>query len=324
MIGPVLGYPASAALMTISPYLSIGVALVMVWGVFILAFLLPETLNLEEARKHRQIAAAARAHLPKRTFSQKARAGFTRFMDSMRALLQHKAVICLLPLFLVSAATAIIMDFLMQYAAERFFWSIRNASLLPEMHSIANALLLMVILPALSHYLTNIRNMPSARKDLFIVRTSTIITMSGLILIGLAPTMLILLCAIVYCSFGAGFLAATRSILVGLTRPDLNARLFAVCSTIQYMGSAFTAPLIARIFGWSMEKGGFWLGAPFWFVGLLVAIVGIPLFVLNFDGDDEDPLAITTAATPHIEDRSDALTLVSEDGEAERERERLG
>ena len=105
MIGPLIAYPVAALLMTFSPYLSILVALILAFFSVLLAIPLPETLNLEEARKQRAIAAESRASLPNDTLSQKIRVGWAHLVQSTRDLLQHQAVIWLLPIFLVSACS---------------------------------------------------------------------------------------------------------------------------------------------------------------------------------------------------------------------------
>ena len=137
--------------------------------------------------------------------------------------------------------------------------------------------------------------------------------------------MTLLVLAIVFYSLGGAFIPSTRALLVGLVRPEQNARLFAVCGTLTYMGSFIYAPVIAKTYGWGLGKGGIWLGSLFWLTGLFTMIVAVPLFILRFQGDDEDPLAVTAAALVHDEsDQSETVTLCSEEAEEARERERLG
>ena len=167
--------------------------------------------------------------------------------------------------------------------------------------------------------------MSSARKDLFLTRICIILSVVGLFLIGAAPTMTLLILAIVFYSLGGAFIPSTRALLVGLVRPEQNARLFAVCGTLTYLGSFISAPLIARTYGWGLDKGGIWLGSLFWLTGIFVTIAAVPLFILRFQGDDEDPLAVTAASLVHNEsDQSDTVTLYSEEAEEVRERERYG
>ncbi|KAI7976553.1 hypothetical protein EIK77_005996, partial [Talaromyces pinophilus] len=116
-----------------------------------------------------------------------------KFLEDSKFIFTSRTVTTLLFTFLANSLGNRALDLLIQYASMRYNWSISKASSLVSLLAIFQLVLLLLILPTVSAFLTNRLGMVAKKKELYICRVSVVLLLLGAIGIGFSvvPTLAI-------------------------------------------------------------------------------------------------------------------------------------
>ncbi|KAF2723997.1 MFS general substrate transporter [Polychaeton citri CBS 116435] len=208
-----------------------------------------------------------------------ARAVFTRDWRVPALILTYTAH------YLCAAVTPL----LMQYISRRYSVSFSEATLIVTVRAAVNVVLLLVILPGLSHVITVRWRLTPQRKDLILSRVSAVFWCLGYFLIGFAPNIAGIVVALAIGSLGVGVSMLIRAFLTSLVPSNQVARVYACISIVDTVGVMIYSPLLAWLFEVGLGIGDKWVGLPFHALGLITTgIVAVTFMVGLEKGEDEE------------------------------------
>ena len=305
-----VGQPLSALLMERSPWVPMWLGLGLWLLAVTVACILPETLHMREqglapGLRHGSPDSLSLKDDDAQGVFQRTKLTAQRFGKAASFLVEDMRVFLLLCCFMIGMLTQESNNVLLQYVSKRYDWSLSQATLFLSIRYGLNVFLLIVLLPLGGRLLQSGLHLSAAAKDLWLSRAGILLKLLGFLVIGAAPNVPLLGIGLVLLVSGGGTLLCMRSLITSLVEPHHIARLYNAISVLDTLGLMTGGPIMAACFQWGMRAGGGWIGLPFWFCGVLVALVGVALWALRFpearrraDGIDER-IAVTP---PAVED----------------------
>jgi len=184
----------------------------------------------------------------------------------------------LLITFLINPFGRVTGDLALRYISNRFDWKLRDVGYLLSMRAFVNITLLIAILPGLSHLLLSRLHFTSKAKDLLLARSSVIFLIIGAILMGLAPTVGVGICAMIVWTLGLGFTSLTRSLITTLVDQQHVGRLYAAISIVETTGMLIAGPTMAGLYAIGLKWGRGWQGLPFLCLAVISTIAGVAVW----------------------------------------------
>lgn len=272
------GPPISAALMDWNPWYAMLIGLAIMAVPLPVSFILPETLIYRHQPSSDTFAARDRPEDPfwKRTFFSA-----KRVIHESVSFLTSDIRLC----FLVSAfclhmlIIAGIRDIMLQYASTRFHISLARSTVLLSVRAGVNLFNMLLLLPALSNWLNRrpaFSEHPAAA-DLILGRVSALCTGAGFLILGVAGSLPWFVIGMLVNTLGWGLMVYVRSLAISLVDGHVAARLFSVMGLMDTLGMMLGSPALAGLFEVGVDRGGLWMGLPFFLCALFTSFVGVGL-----------------------------------------------
>ncbi|RFU28106.1 hypothetical protein B7463_g8215, partial [Scytalidium lignicola] len=289
MLSPLVGVPAAWYLMKTSPLLAMELGLIFICCGLFLIFFLPETLDRTKlSTLGSQIIGSNESPDDDSLWRSFKMGSILGAIQDSTSVLTIPAVRMLLITFVTWPVTTRSSLFLVQYASDKYHWSIADASLLTPFSAITTFVVLVVILPVIYSLLGSRLGLHTAMRDVVVARGSLIFMVLGSLAIGLAPTPGLFIVGTGITSFGAGYVSAIRSLVTSFLPADQVSRLYGIIAVIETVGNLVSNPLISKAFSWGMDLGGIWSGMSFIVAGLITLVLGIPVYIIPSPKPEED------------------------------------
>lgn len=282
-----VGQPLSALLMERSPWVPMWLGLGLWLLAVFVACILPETLHMREKTlapefRHGSPDSLSLKDDDAQGVFPRTKLAARRFGRAASFLVEDKRIFILLCCFMIGMVTQESNNVLLQYVSKRYDWSLSQATLFLSIRYGLNVFLLIVLLPLAGRVLQSGLHLSATAKDLWLSRAGILLKLFGFLVIGAAPNVPLLGTGLVLLVSGGGTLLCMRSLITSLVEPHHIARLYNAISVLDTLGLMTGGPIMAACFRWGMRAGGGWIGLPFWFCGLLVALAGVALWALRF------------------------------------------
>ncbi|KAI1360575.1 major facilitator superfamily domain-containing protein [Xylaria arbuscula] len=205
--------------------------------------------------------------------------------DSFAFITRDRTVAALVFTFLISKFGRQSSTVLFQYVSKRYGWNLSQAGLLLSVRAGVNIVLFTVILPLIINYL--LAKTHAATRDLWIGQASIVLMTIGVFIIAAAGTAAFLIVGLVVYTLGTGFPPIIRSLVTLLVESHHEsqtsdvARLYAIISVLEGIGSLLAGPGMAWAFRWGMSLGESWFGLPYLFATILFAIALVTVFSIK-------------------------------------------
>ncbi|KAH7016860.1 MFS transporter [Ilyonectria destructans] len=174
--------------------------------------------------------------------------------------------------FLMASIGRQAVQLIVQYASQRFEWSIARASLLITIKGVINLVCLLIVLPRLSLMLS--RRMSPAVKDLRIVQGSVLCLTLGATLMAFSARGGVFIAGVSVLALGWGFYSALRSLANALGRPSQIGLINTMIGFAQSIGSMVAGPALAAAFQRGTALKGVWSGLPYMVAATLFLTAG--------------------------------------------------
>jgi len=211
----------------------------------------------------------------------------TSVFDSLRtlrtAVVRDKFYRFLLGVWFLNALAKSVKILLHQWASKRFGWTLAQVGMLMSMETLLNAIILMA-LPLLYRYLTERAQLMKEWIDIWVVRWSLLVTVIGLISVGLSSTGFGFLIGLAVAAFGVGFTDALKSYVTGLVRQEDITLLYSCATTVETGAELVSGPMWAGLFSVGLSIGGVGGSLPFLCSGVLVFFSGFVLYGMELTG----------------------------------------
>ncbi|KAI1813575.1 major facilitator superfamily domain-containing protein [Poronia punctata] len=242
----------------------------------IMTLFVPETLPVEIDSSDR----TSTLSVPSSADGKKTR--LQQIKESFVFVTRDKAVGALVFTFLVSKVGRQSSNVLFQYVSKRYGWDIAQAGLLLSLRAGVNIILFTVILPLIINYA--LAKTHIAIRDLWIGKASIVLMTVGVFIISSSATSAFMIVGLIVYTLGTGFPPIIRSLVTFLVDSHHDsqtsdiARLYALISVAEGMGSLIAGPGMAWSFRWGMDLGGSWIGLPYLFATMLFATALVTVF----------------------------------------------
>ncbi|EEP77442.1 predicted protein [Uncinocarpus reesii 1704] len=296
VVAQLLAPSISSGLSTLQgPWLPYLLALLIITISFPLLFVLPETIHLRPPQSALQEPIHAE-HRPTEDESRPVRASpinYTRKLvyrawDSSQFIFQSRSIVLLLSAFFLTVIGRKQIDLILLYASTRYSIPISDAAYALSIFAGGNIFVLLIVLPFISHYVTNNLRLSSKAKDLCLSKASVIILTMGCFALGLAPTVALMICGIIVYTLGCAFLPVSLSLVSTFVEPRHAARLYSIVCLISMAGSLVGGPFLALLFNWGLSIGPAWTGLPFLGTGMVHVLVVIAITRVKLPRDTLD------------------------------------
>jgi len=282
-VAELISNPLAGVLMMKSNWLSV----LLGFGLWIVAtfmcFLLPETLDVRRlANKLKETATTTvsdadendtNTHGDKDPFMTKVIQHIHHSATEVRAFATQNRGLVLLMLSLVFVVLGrVVQTLLLQFTTKKFNWTWPQATFLLAVRSSSSAFTSLVLLPFISHVLTNTYHIPPVSKDTYIARVTGGLGVLGSLLIAFAPSPLALSVGLVVFGFSGGMAVAVRSLLNALVESHHVGMLNTVLGLLEQVGLMAAGPLFSKALKTGIELGGGWIGLPFLVAGAYMCI----------------------------------------------------
>ncbi len=186
------------------------------------------------------------------------------------------------PVRMMSSA---LTDLLPRYISYRYHWSLANATYLYSLQATGAATCLFALLPVVSDFLGKRFELSAVQKSVVLARVSFGFSALSLLLQGVAPSIPVLICALVIGTLGSGLPAVLRALAGSLIGQKDNGKVFTGLAVAETISQMLAYPAIAGLYNVGIGKGGgAWLGMPFDITGLILICTTMVMCFSRFEG----------------------------------------
>ncbi|KIW01116.1 uncharacterized protein PV09_07404 [Verruconis gallopava] len=271
----------SAELMKVSPWLP------MLLGLALLLLAVPQALILPETKDYLTEAVPTTSGSVSETSSTCCSSSLASWSQIKRAgedvvafLAADTRLLLLVPAFLMHMLV-MNKDITLQYISTRYSLTLADATFILTLRSGLVLSLMLVLYPALSHFLRIRLGMHSQRIDLLMARCCVVSAGFGFFMIAFAYSLPMLLSSMVVNTLGSGLHLYLRSVATSLVELHQMARLMTFMSWIDTIGLMIASPFIAWLFERGIEVGGLLTGLPFLFCSAMYTIIAILIAMVS-------------------------------------------
>ncbi|PYI01240.1 adenylate cyclase [Aspergillus sclerotiicarbonarius CBS 121057] len=278
LLSEILATPLGTLLMTKNVWLPYLLSTLGTAGGGLLLLFLPETLPGPPFEREAD----------KGNIQDRVRAGVDELRKSTDVIQRHRSVQLFLFVFFAASLGRQVMKVLLLFAANRFHWTIAQASFLISVRGFTNLLLLVVILPILSRWLLRRWGMTPLSKDTGLALTSSACLGVGCLLIAVSIHPAGAVTGLVVFALGSAMHLLARRIITSLVDAHHLGTLYTAIAVMQGIGVVVAGPTMAMAYGWGLAQGGVWTGAPFLLVGGLYGAAGLAILLGSWQGGRGD------------------------------------
>ncbi|PWY90339.1 adenylate cyclase [Aspergillus sclerotioniger CBS 115572] len=281
LLSEILATPLGTLLMTRNVWLPYILSSVGTAGGGLFLLLLPETLP--QAPPSSPSGTSREEEADKGNIPDRVRAGVDELRRSTAVIRRHRSVQLFLFVFFAAYLGRQVMKVLLLFAANRFHWTIAQASFLISVRGFTNLLLLIVILPGLSRWLLRRWNMTPLSKDTSLALTSSACLCVGCLLIAVSVHPVGAVLGLVVFALGSAMHLLARRIITSLVDAHHLGTLYTAIAVMQGIGVVVAGPTMAMAYGWGLAQGGVWTGAPFLLVAGLFGAAGMAILLGSWE-----------------------------------------
>jgi MFS family permease len=229
---------------------------------------------------------------------QRIRRSVSGILESLVMLKSRSLVLILTAALATQAVTMATMQFMAQYASKRYDISLAQSGNLLSMYGLANLLVILFILPAVSHFIRAdatplpIRQADDRQRDMLMARSSIFFFVLGSALMAVSPSVWYFIAGLMVLSLGTGYGSLIRSLAAVYVDAEHTTRLYSVYMIVETVGGVYSNPMLAGLFTLGMRLGGILVGLPYAGVGgvcllgfILMLFVRLPQ---RLPGEDQE------------------------------------
>ncbi|KAF2012817.1 MFS general substrate transporter [Aaosphaeria arxii CBS 175.79] len=261
----VIGYAASGALMKISIWLPLIIALTsFLLGMVAMMFVPSQRVGKSDDADNESWQDRIRSAIQYPKFVFSVLSGNAKVMIIMALVTIAQLGFDSLPLMLSI------------YVSKKFEWSFANASFLHSLQMLVELTTCLTILPLIAMGLSRYGVSPFS-KDLYIAQGSVAALVIGLWCLGLAPVIGLAVFGIVMAGLGTAQESVLRSMVTDMVDPEGVSIAYSAMTMLRTIGASVSGPIYAGLYAAGLDHGWSWLGLPYLFAGGLFALIFVVL-----------------------------------------------
>ena len=178
-----------------------------------------------------------------------------------------------------------------RYISKRFSWKLYQTGFLLSLRALVNIILLLGIIPLISHILAKRFHYSPKAKDLLLAQVSAIFLVAGAAIVAASPNVVFTIFGLLTWTMGTAFTSLCRSLITTLVDKQHVGRLYSVIAMVETVGGLIAGPSLAGFFALGLKWKGLWIGLPFFAVAAITLIAGFGVWCfgcLTRNSDTED------------------------------------
>lgn len=278
VLGTLVGPFAAGLLMEkINPWFPVLLVFALTPTVFIVLLFIPETLPIKKPPAEQEADAPDISKKPLREALAEIRVSLS--------LLRNKNIsLAMVNFFIQPALFAAYSSTMGQHVSKYFGWTLAQTSYLlgPPLS------LLHLVVITLVPWISSVLMSPTGRfrlsvfsNDLFLTRASLVLMICAALLEGLSREVVLFVVGLAIGTLGSANGPLLRAIATSYVQPDETSRLYSLISVMDTTGALIGGPILAQCFNVGLSRKGLWIGLPWFYVALLVAIAFVALLFLR-------------------------------------------
>lgn len=296
--------------MQVDPWLSIYISLGVIGAAVPVTLLIPAKSNEPRATAKPERGSAPAESKP---WTVKIRSALADSKPALRWMfVENKAAAIVISTLILTSLGSYAKFLEMQYLTKVFdvswaevrftlsnFFMYLHANMLPQAglllnwRTITSLILLVILVPGVSHILTSRFHMSAAAKDLLLCRFSTVVNIAGALMVGFAGSMPVMIAGVVVFALGGGFMLGALSIVSLMAPPGKASTMYATVNVLMSMGVIVAAPAVAAFFKLGMRLGGMFIGLPYFIVAGTYVVTLILLGFVRVDNKKGGDVELT-------------------------------
>ncbi|KAH7166369.1 major facilitator superfamily domain-containing protein [Dactylonectria macrodidyma] len=284
--------PVAAWLLSIDPWLPMWIGLAALVVSMFSTLLIPETLHLHKlADEERRRMDRVNGHLAddgellkaKQSVIQTAwsttRKDFSRIWHFMA---NSKHIILLIVAYGLCYPINIAFEMnMLQYVTKRFNWDWSTATYFTTISKVTSVIVLLVLLPLLSIFITKRYQLEILTRDLYLSRGSILFITAGNMFTAVAAAPWMLVISLIVLSLGNGFQPQLRALLAGIVEPHTLATLNTTIATCETLIGLVTVPALGWLLSKGIDLGGVLMGLPFAMTSVFAVLASVAMFTFK-------------------------------------------
>ncbi|KAM0452348.1 hypothetical protein ACHAO4_005559 [Trichoderma viride] len=263
LVGPLLN---GFLMQKYGPWVPIFVSISCMPFIFLSFGFLPETLPVDRRKK------GGDGDLSVESVKRKVGAALVEFKKALALFANPNIPLILLTFLFQAARYTAYTSTILQYVSKHFGWRLAQTSFLLSPFGLLN-LIVLAILPRISTLLMSHRfGYSSFNKDLLLTRYSTVLLFVGAVIEGFSHNIVLFIIGLFIETFGAAVSPLARATITHYVDPEHTSTLYALISTTEIFGTFIGGPALAWCFDQGLQKKGFWIGMPWFYIALLCLI----------------------------------------------------
>lgn len=174
------------------------------------------------------------------------------------------AIIVLLLTFILEPYGAEAGGITLRYISKQYGWTLAETGFLLSLRALVNMVLLLIILPGLSYYMTERLAYSAKSKDLHLSKGSVMFSLLAALLLSLGSSIGLTIAGLATWTLGTGYAALARSLITSLVDKQHVGRLYAAIAVVETLGSLTAAPILASMYSLGLKWKGAWIRLPFY------------------------------------------------------------
>lgn len=279
VVGPVI----AGLLMRVDAWLAVYAGIASLAIMVIIVASIPETLRHEKPTANTRTLTEAQDADP----SERRGSVLASSHQSMQQVLKIWSdwrlvfVALMYPFKMVQSALS---DLVQRYVSDRYGWTLADATLLYSIQAVSTTLMLFAILPVISDQIDHRYSLSVLQRNVVLTRISLVILAVAYVVIGLAPSIPIMVIGLFIETLATGLPSAMRALAAALVESEDKGRVYSVLAIAETLSTILAYPITAALFNIGLDNGGgAWLGMPYDVIALAAILAFGVMCLLRFE-----------------------------------------
>ncbi|KAK4449881.1 major facilitator superfamily domain-containing protein [Podospora aff. communis PSN243] len=281
MAGILIARPITYFVMNQSAWLAMKVGIVWLSITTVIAFCVPETLNIQAAVETAPVTVETptddKSKLGK--MFANAKASLIKTTKTVRWLFWEQRLVGFLLIGLSFEILGKAIEFIApQYLAKRYNLSYQKVGLVKSVDTITSLVLLLAILPVAGHLLTKKLGLSAREKDLRLAQASAVVAALGTLVVALSDNIPELIAGMVTFNLGGGYTFVLRGLMTSLVAGHSIGLMYSCIACVENVIFLVAPMFYAWLFNRGLES---WIGLPYMVSGLILVAAAVLIGVIR-------------------------------------------
>jgi MFS transporter, PCFT/HCP family, solute carrier family 46 (folate transporter), member 1 len=261
----------------ISPWFPVLLVFAITPSAFVVLLFIPETLPVKQPPAEQEPDASDISKTPLKD-------ALAEIRVSLSLLGNRNISLAMVNFFIQPALFAAYSGTMGQHVSKYFGWTLAQTNYLLGPPLGLLRLVVIILVPWISSVLispTGRFQLSAFSKDLLLTKVSLLLMIGAALLEGFSREVVLFVVGLALGTLGSANGSLLSAIATSYVQPDETSRLYSLISVMDTGGALIGGPILAQCFNLGLSRKGLWIGLPWFYVALLLAIAFSALLFLR-------------------------------------------